>query len=155
MNPSSPAFRVLDLVADAFDPALTLFAMAVPKLRGSWRGGLAATRYVLAALAGLAVVYGVQALDDRFGLWRVMALDYSTHTAYAASLATSIACWDRRWTWAMVVSVCGYAALILALGYHGPYDLLTAVAVTVPSTWALQRLVGPRGSEPRGPGPPS
>jgi hypothetical protein len=133
--------RALDAIADAFDPALTLLALGAPGLRRSWRGWPAALRYGVAALAGLAMIYAVAALDARCGLWATLGLDYSTHTAYAVSLATTIICWDRHWAWALVCAVCGYAVLILVLGYHGPADVLTAAIVAAPSTWALNRII--------------
>ena len=152
MTPDSLWFRALDPVADAFNPALTLLALAVLGLRGSWRGAWrgawpgcpAALRYVAAALAGLGVVYGVAALDARFGLWSALGLDYSTHTAYAVSLATTIACWDRRWARPLALALGGYALLILLLGYHGPADVLTAALVAAPGAWVAMKILGPR-----------
>lgn len=135
----SPLFRVLDFVADSFNVAITLLALAAPALRSAWRSWGAALRYFAATLAGLGVVYGVQALDQRFGLWPAWGLDYSTHMAYAVALATSVACWDRRWARALAAAVCGYALLIFVLGYHGPADVLTAAAVAGPATWLLHR----------------
>jgi hypothetical protein len=135
-------FRALDAVADAVNPALTLLAIAVPRLRGTWRGWPAAFRYWAAALGGLGVIYGLAALDAWFGLWAAMHLDYSTHTAYAVSLAATILCWDRRWAWLLVPALSGYALLILVLRYHGPADVLTAALVATPGSWAAYRLIG-------------
>ncbi len=142
MSPGSPLFQALDSVADSFDVVLTLLALAAPWLWRSWKGVRAAASYFLAALAGLGVVYGVMALDSRYGLWPSMGLDYSTHTAYAVSLATSIVAWDRRWTRVLVAAVLVYFLLIAVLGYHGPLEMLMATAVAGPATWAFQRLAG-------------
>ncbi len=143
MTPDSFWYRALDLVADAFDVALTLLAIAAPRLRGTWRGWLPAVRYVVAGLVGLGFIYGVAALDAHFGLWPAVGLDYSTHTAYAVSLATTIICWDRLWRTPLVVALCGNALLILVLGYHGPLDIVTAAMVAAPGAWVAMRILGP------------
>jgi hypothetical protein len=140
MDPNATAFRVLDFAADAFDVVLTLLALAVPWLQRPWRGWPAAGSYVLAGLAGLGVVYGAQALDLWWGLWSVWGLDYSTHTAYAVSLATSIASWHRRWTWSLGAAVLGYGVLLMMLGFHGLVDILTSAALAGVGTWIFQRL---------------
>lgn len=140
MSPGSPLFLALDFVADSFDVVLTLLALASPWLRRSWKGARAAASYFLAALAGLGVVYGVMALDSLYDLWPSMGLDYSTHTAYAVSLATSIVAWDRRWTRVLVAAVLGYFLLIWVLGYHGPLEMLMAATIAGPATWGFQRL---------------
>jgi hypothetical protein len=99
---------------------------------------------LLAALAGLGVVYGVQALDARFGLWATAGLDYSTHTSYGASLAMTISGWRRRWTLPLGIALAGYALLILVLRFHGPADVLAAAALAAPASWLAYRLLGPR-----------
>jgi hypothetical protein len=139
VTPDSFWYRALDPLADAFDPALTVFALAVPGLRGAWPGWRAAARYGVAAAAGLAAIYGVAALDARFGLWSALGLDYSTHTAYAVSLATTIAVWDRRWTKAVALAVGAYALLILLIGYHDLADVLSAALVAALATWPIAR----------------
>lgn len=153
MSPGSSAFRALDLVADSFDVLLTFLALAAPWLRGAWRGWPAAGRYFVAGLAGLGVVYGVQALDSEWGLWATRGLDYSTHTAYAVSLAASVASWHRRWSWSLGAAVLAYGVLLIALGFHGPLDILTSAALAGPASWGLQRLAGVREADrPAAPG---
>ncbi|MFN7941532.1 MAG: hypothetical protein U0X73_08015 [Thermoanaerobaculia bacterium] len=156
MTPGSFWYRALDPWADAFDPALTVFALAVPWMRGSWPGWRAAARYGMAGAAGLAAIYGVAALDALFGLWSAVGLDYSTHTAYAVSLATTIVVWDRRWTRTVVLAVGAYALLILLVGYHDLADVLCAALVAALATWPIARrlLQPPSGSPTRAPSEP-
>ena len=87
--PDSTAFRVLDLIADSYDPVLALLALAAPAIDRGSRSGMALLRYYAALGIGLGVVYLVQAADQRFGLWPAAGLDYSTHVAFAVSVATS------------------------------------------------------------------
>lgn len=136
-------------MADVFNPALTLLALAAPRLRGTWRGWLPALRYVVAGLAGLGLIYGVAALDAHFGLWPAVGLDYSTHMAYAVSLATTIICWDRRWRTLLAVAICGHALLMIVLGFHSPEDLATTAVIATPAAWATMKFLGPRQESSR------
>ncbi len=135
--------NVLDLAADAFSPALTLLALAAPGLRGTWRGWPPAILYLVAGLTGLGLIYGIAALDTRFGLWPAVGLDYSTHTAYAVSLATTIICWDRRWLALLVAALCGYALLMVVLGFHSLADIATSAMIAVPGAWAAMKILRP------------
>jgi hypothetical protein len=122
--------RWLDAAADAVDPLLALLAIAAPGLdRRAGEGWAAAVRFWLRTACGLAGIYAVQALDGRFGLWPRWGLDYSTHTAFAVCLATSLALRRPRWLAGLVPLLAAYAGLMLQLGYHGLPDILSAAAV--------------------------
>lgn len=125
-----------DLLADAIDPLLALLALAAPAFRRrAWRRVLF---YYLAGVLGMAVVYGVWALDGWLGLWARWGMDYSTHTAFAVSAAITLGFWVERWRWGLVAVVVGYAFLLGYLGYHDGADMATSVAVA--STTALFHL---------------
>jgi hypothetical protein len=144
MPPDSTAFRVLDFIADSFDPILALFALAAPAIAHTARRWAARLRYYVALATGIAVVYLVQAADRRLGLWSALGLDYSTHSAFAASVATSAWFWRRRWLLPLLAGLGAYAALILLLRYHRALDILTAAAVALPTTAASHVLLGAR-----------
>ena len=138
--------RVLDSVADSYNPLLTLLALAAPWLpdRRRWP---AAIRYYAAAVLGIAVVYLVMGLDNRFGLWRSLGLDYSTHFAFASSLVVSLSLLHRRWALSLLLSLVAYFFLALAMRYHGVLDLLSAGAIAAPAAWLAHRWL--RGREVR------
>jgi hypothetical protein len=142
MPPESAAFRVLDFLADSVGPGLALLALLAPVIRrasGSWGAVL---RYYVASGIAVALVYIVQAIDSRFGLWFSLGLDYSTHTAFAVTVVTSACFWNRRWLQPLLAILIGYAALILLLGYHGIVDILTAAAVSLAGTVASHSIPG-------------
>jgi hypothetical protein len=100
---------VLGLIANSFNPSLAIVALVVPFVRKprSLRSTIA---YYLSAGVAIGLVYLVRAIDDRYALWASRGLDYSTHSAFAASLATSIATFHRRWIAPLVVATVLYFA---------------------------------------------
>lgn len=122
--------------ADALAPLLALLALLNPAIRPPLGDRRAVRRYLAAAALGVAGIYLVALVDFALGLWSRAGLDYSTHTAFATTLAISI--WRSRpgWAWALGAVLLVNAALILALGFHSAGDIVTstiaAAAVTLP-----------------------
>lgn len=133
---SYSARQILHLLADALDPLLALLALLHPAMRPSLGDRRAVRLYFLAAALGLAGVYAVSAVDARFSIWGRYELDYSTHTAFAVSLAVSIGLARPRWAWTLAGVILGYSALVVLLGFHSAADVVTsglvAALVTVP-----------------------
>jgi len=150
MSPESFWYRVLDPVADAVNPILTLLVLLAPRLERRWPGWWPALRHWLRGSVVLAIVYAVRALDARFGIWAAIGADYSTHTAYAVALALCLACWSRRWRWPMAVVLLGYAGLILVVGYHSFRDVVTSAAVAGLTAGAVCFVLGDRSRRNRG-----
>lgn len=118
---------ITELLADAIDPLLALLALVAPALRQ--RGWRRARSYYLAGSLGMAVVYGIWALDAVLDLWARWGMDYSTHTAFAVSAAISLGFWMERWRQGLVAVVVGYAFLLRHLGYHDFPDMATSAGV--------------------------
>ncbi len=66
----------------------------------------------------LVIVYVILFADNRFDLWPRLGLDYSTHTAFAVAIITSLTVVSRRWLLLLIPILVGYAALMMYLGYH-------------------------------------
>lgn len=126
----------MDFVADSVNPALALVAIAVAVQQWRRESGRSAARFATATLLGLAGVYAVMAIDERFALFASRGGDYSTHTAFATSVALSLAIWRRRWVVAIATVWVAYLVLIVVLRYHSAADVLIgaviAFALTVP-----------------------
>ena len=129
-------------IADAISPLLALLALLNPVLRPPLADRSTVRRYLAATALGVAGIYLIAAMDFALGLWSRAGLDYSTHTAFATTLAISL--WRSRpgWGWALAAVLLLNAALILALGFHSLGDIVTstiaAAAVTLP--WSVRRL---------------
>ena len=123
-------------VADALAPLLALLALLNPAVRPPLGDRRAVRRYFTAAAVGVAAIYLIALVDFALGLWSRAGLDYSTHTAFATTLAISI--WRSRpsWVWVLGAVVLANAVLILSLGFHSLGDVVTstmvAAAVTPP-----------------------
>ena len=128
---------VLGAIANSFNPLLAILALVVPFVRKprSLRSTIA---YYLSAGIAIGLVYLVRAIDDRYQLWASRGLDYSTHSAFAASLAASIGTFHRRWAAPLVVATVLYFALELFMRYHGIIDILSSA---VPAAIAAAVLV--------------
>lgn len=135
--PGSTAYKILDPIADAVDPALAIAAIVLAV--SEWRRGLrkAALAYFVATALGLASIYAVMAIDHSLLIWQRFGGDYSTHTAFAASLVISMMMWRRSWRVGLVAVLLGYAALIVIIGYHRAVDVFTsgAVAMLITFPW--------------------
>ena len=128
--------QLLDTIADAVNPLLALAALiwAFARSREA-RRALPPWRFVAGLALGLVAVYTVHNLDLRLRIWPRLGLDYSTHSAFATSVATSLAVADRRWAFALVPVLVGYAWLMVCQGYHSPSDIAAAAALMAPLTW--------------------
>ena len=144
MNPATAT--VLDFVADCYNPLLALVAILAPVVSKS-RDRPWTRRYYVAASLGILLVYLLKALDDHFLLWSAIHLDYSTHFAFAVSLAVSLAIFCRRWLPALAASLVLYAGLIRLMGYHSVLDVLSAGALSALLTGATHRALGTFGAK--------
>jgi hypothetical protein len=137
------SYEFLDRIADTINPVLALTTLAVP-----WVLPLRRRTHPMAFLAGaalaIAAVYGLQALDQATGLWPTLTLNYSTHTAFAAALVTSLGFLERRLLWLFVPVFLGYVALMLYQRYHSLSEIVTTTIVIVPCSllahWAVRRI---------------
>jgi hypothetical protein len=116
---------VLGAIANSFNPILAMLALAVPFVRKP-RTLRSTIAYYLSAGVAIGLVYVVRAIDDHYQLWASRGLDYSTHSAFAASLAASIATFHRRWAAPLILATLFYFALEIFMRYHGLLDILSS-----------------------------
>ena len=122
----SPAtYRILDAVADSFNPLLAIIALLCP-LRRKPRAVLF---YYLSAAAAIGFVYLVRAIDASLRIWGSFGLDFSTHSAFAASLAVSMGAFRRAWIAPLALAALLYFSLELLMRYHGLMDILPSAIV--------------------------
>jgi hypothetical protein len=147
-------YRILDAVADSFNPLLAFVALAIPLLHKP-RNLRATIAYYVSTGAAIGFVYLVRALDDRYLLWTSLGLDYSTHSAFAASLVVSIGAVYRRWLAPLVCAAIAYFSLELVMRYHGLADILSSATLAAVAALlidlAAMRAFNPR-VQPSGPG---
>ena len=93
--------------------------------------------------ASLGWVYALHFADRGFTFWESAGLDFSTHSAVAIAVGTTLAMQGRGWLAATLVLWACYAALMVHLGYHTAADLGTTAAAVFPGV-ALCQLIGRR-----------
>lgn len=126
----------MKLLCDSMIPLLAL--LLVIAAHRNWR------RTLPSLLISLGWVFLWQTLDRSFRLWASMGLDYSSHTAVALAVATSLAFRGKQW-FAAAATVCVvYAALMRHLEYHTIADMLSTAAVVLPASIAATWFIGRR-----------
>lgn len=132
-------FQLLDTIADSVNPCLGIAILVFAWLPAA-RGYGSPWSLLGWTIVGLAIVYGLQYLDNRAHLWPAVGLDYSTHTAVAVSLSTSLVVANWRWLFVLIPVLVFYAVLMMYLDYHSLTDILSTAVVVAPLTWAVHRL---------------
>ena len=141
-------YESLDIIADSVNPVLGLLALVFPWLdREAIRKCGSRRSFWTRTLLSLAVVYAILFADERFRLWPILGLDYSTHTAFAVAIITSMSAMNRRWLFLLAPVLMAYAALMIYLGYHSLLDVLAAALVIAPTTWLIHRMETGRGAK--------
>jgi hypothetical protein len=125
---TATTYRILDAVADSFNPLLALLALAIPFLHKPRKLRMTVAYYISAG-AAIGFVYLVRTIDNRYQFWPSLSLDYSTHSAFAASLAVSIGAFKRRWLAPLALAALAYFALELFMRYHGIADILSSASL--------------------------
>lgn len=82
-------------------------------------------------------VYLVRAVDNYYLLWPSLGLDYSAHSAFAASLVVSIGAFKRRWLAPLSLAALAYFALELFMRYHGIADILSSSILAAASAMLI------------------
>ena len=113
-----------EIVADAVNPLLGAWAL--------WAGVRARSKaYWFGGLAGIALVWGFMMVDKTLRLWGHWGLDFSGHTATAASIAVTLVALQRRWLLIVAPIVLAYAFLMVHLAYHTWGDIASSAGVAV------------------------
>jgi len=134
------ASTILDAVADSFDPLLTILALACPFLSKP-RALRPALLYYLSAGAAIGFVYLMRAIDARQQIWTSFGLDFSTHSAFAASLVVSMGAFRRSWIAPLALATALYFSLESIMRYHGLLDILSSAAVAGLAASMLHRAI--------------
>jgi hypothetical protein len=121
-------YRFLDAIADSFNPLLAVVAIAAPLVRGPRTSRTTAAFYISTG-AAIAIVYLVRAVDARQQIWASVGIDFSTHSAFAASLAASIGAFRRRLITPLTLLVAAYFCLQMIMRYHGLLDILSSASL--------------------------
>lgn len=127
LSPEYFTYERLDLIADSYTPVLFFLAIYRTLLDISSGRKWFFTR----GLGGLAVCYGIMAIDNSLPVWSQIDLDYSTHTAVAFTLAIYIVNGlpFKFYSSCVVASLVAYFGLMVYQQYHTWQDIISTAFV--------------------------
>ncbi|MEY4588714.1 MAG: hypothetical protein RL497_790 [Pseudomonadota bacterium] len=115
----------LALLCDTITPILFVACLGLPWYHKHSYSIRVFVHVLLIELSlGFCVTYGLMALDNFYGLWPRFGLDYSTHSAFALTLALPLLK-HHHWAWGGLLLL--YGLCMNSLGYHSWADILTSV----------------------------
>jgi hypothetical protein len=121
------SYETLDAIADTYIPILALVSfvsLGKTIISSQWR---LLTIHSALLVAGILLAYGLMLLDIFAGIWPVLGLDYSTHTAVALVLVCYLAVVFRKYFAIWIGSSIAYFLLMLYQGYHTVADIGTTI----------------------------
>jgi hypothetical protein len=132
-------YSVLDAIADAVNPLLALTAIVVIALDVRATRWSAMLKSALPTALGVGSIYVVWYADRQLRLWQMYQADYSTHAAFATTLALSLLILRPAWRMPLLGVWAGYLALIVINRYHTVADVVVAalIAIVVTLPWHL------------------
>jgi hypothetical protein len=133
-------YQQLAFIADTYTPILiALTLLQLYKQRQSSNHFKAS---VIVLLSSTVFIYAMMFIDQWFGIWPAMNMDYSTHTAIALVFVIYLAGVSRFYMVAAVLSLIAYCFLMLYQQYHTIADMVTTALMVSPVVvWLNHRFV--------------
>ena len=126
------SYEQLDVIADAYIPALAVGSLLLLAKRQAANGFHAAAPDIVYLFSAIATVYTLMFADRALKLWPYFHLDYSTHTALALVLVVFLAAAGTHMLAGTAVSMLAYIMLMIYQGYHSIADIVTTSMVLMP-----------------------
>lgn len=122
----------LDQIADSYIPLLGVvtFCFFVKQLLSGGRESVLLD--FSTTVLGAVYIYCLMYLDTWLGAFEAIGLDYSTHTALALVLVTTLSCIGEKMRILSLWSMALYCLLMLYQEYHSVLDILLTALVAWP-----------------------
>lgn len=131
-------YEALDTIADTINPLLALCALILPWVL---RPAITIGKYYLALFLSIGFVYLVMILDNATGVLPTIGFDYSTHSAFAASVGVSLGVL-RRPLWGVVALLFTlYGGLMLYQAYHSLSEIVISGVLAGTVTLILHKMI--------------
>lgn len=127
----------LDMIADAYIPALVIVSMVVLTASVFTCGMKRKLTEIAALSSAVCIVYSVMLLDNAFKIWPRLGLDYSTHTALALVFVLYLSTKNKTFLLWSLCSFLLYVLLMLYQQYHSVADIFSTSVVLLPVFWLL------------------
>lgn len=121
----------LDMIADAYIPSLGILVGIYFIYIFYKKDYYLLKKSIISLLILLFFSYGFMFLDNTFGWWPTLGLDYSTHTALAMSLVLFLSFYIKKIRIFTIISFIAYVLLMLYQKYHTLADIITTASCIV------------------------
>lgn len=126
------SFEQWAFIADLYTPMIVVMCVICMVLLGREQGLRSGLFALSGVLLSTAFIYVVMFLDNSVGIWSAFNLDYSTHTAIALVFIGYFLVYRSKLRGVMVLSLVGYAALMMHQKYHTLTDIITTTVCVMP-----------------------
>ena len=126
------SFEQWAFIADLYTPMIVVMCVICMVLLGREQGLRSGLFALSGVLLSTAFIYVVMFLDNSVGIWFAFNLDYSTHTAIALVFIGYFLVYRSKLRGVMVLSLVGYAALMMYQKYHTLTDIITTTVCVMP-----------------------
>ena len=126
------SFEQWAFIADLYTPMIVVMCVICMVLLGREQGLRSGLFALSGVLLSTAFIYVVMFLDNSVGIWSAFNLDYSTHTAIALVFIGYFLVYRSKLRGVMVLSLVGYAALMMYQKYHTLTDIITTTVCVMP-----------------------
>lgn len=125
-------FEQWAFIADLYTPMIVIICVISMVQLGREQGMRSGLFALSGVLLSTAFIYAVMFFDNALGIWPAFNLDYSTHTAIALVFIGYFLVYTPKLRGGMVLSMVGYAALMMYQKYHTLSDIITTTACVMP-----------------------
>lgn len=133
------SYQILDKIADSYIPLLALFGLVSVFIPSGLR--IITDKFI--RLLGLVLLaYSFMYLDNYFGVFPSVGLDYSTHTALSLGLTYFLSWLHKQYKIYFLSVLVAYLLLMLYQQYHTVADIIATGIVMTPFVWLMLRNLG-------------
>lgn len=145
---------VLHRFANSVNPLLVVLLLGAVVWRAYHDKSFRTGEFIARTLIALLLAFALGRINAALHIWPGLRGDPgsyefpSGHTCFAASVATSLACLNRRWLWFVVPVLFLYGVLIVLppLRFHSWLDVIGAWILTPPLAWLVHKEAKPQAA---------
>ncbi|SMY33993.1 hypothetical protein [Photobacterium andalusiense] len=125
-------FEQWAFIADLYTPIIVILCIIFILLAGRHHGFKKSLFQLEGVVLSAVFIYAIMFLDNAIGIWPAFDLDYSTHTAIALVFIGYFIVYTPKLSVLMILSMVGYAALMMHQKYHTLADIMTTTICVMP-----------------------
>ncbi|OBU16917.1 hypothetical protein AYY19_14815 [Photobacterium aquimaris] len=125
-------FEQWAVIADLYTPIIVIVCVICMLLAGRQHGLKDGLLQLGGVVLSAVFIYAIMFIDNVIGIWPAFDLDYSTHTAIGLVFIGYFMVYRPKLSVLMILSMIGYAALMMHQKYHTLADIMTTTICVMP-----------------------